>query len=92
VVAVTIPEVLSQLHQVKQQIERARAMIQAALAEVTQADALLHTTLGNIRDPSPYTATAQTRQHLTDADQAATQVTAKADEWIAKIEGTTPGK
>jgi hypothetical protein len=33
---------------------------------------------------------AQTRQHLTDADRSAGQVTAKTDEWIAKIQGTAP--
>jgi len=89
---VTIPEVISQLRQVKEHLDRARAAIREALTELGKAEALLRYTLGNIRDTSVYTVPAQTKQHLTDADQGLDLTDRKVDEWIGKIAGTGPGK
>jgi hypothetical protein len=89
---VTIPEVLSQLRQVKEHLDRAKAAIQQAMSELGKAEALLHYTLGNIKDKSIYALLAQAKQRLTEAAQAADLTSSKTDEWIRKIHGTAgPG-
>lgn len=87
----TLPEVVSQLQQVKEHLARARSAIRQAVAELGQAERLLRYTLGNIRDQSVYAVPAQAKQHLTDADQAADLTSRKVEEWIAKVLGTGPG-
>ena len=88
----TIPEVIGQLRQVKEHLDRARAAIRQALVELGKAEALLRYTLGNIRDKSIYAVPAQVKQHLTDADQGVEQTDRKVDVWLGKIAGASPGK
>jgi hypothetical protein len=89
---VTLPEVISQLRQVTEHLGRAKAAIREALSELGKAETLLRYTLGNIQDKSIYAVPAQAKQQLTSADQAAELTSRKVDEWIAKIQGTGPGK
>jgi hypothetical protein len=89
VASVTIPLIVGQLRQANQHLDRARAMIAAALTELGHADTLTQKTLGNVRDQSVYATVARTKQLLTEAGQNSNQTTQKINEWIARIDGTS---
>jgi len=84
---VTIPQVVGQLRQANQHLDRARALIAEALTEVARADTLTRQTLGNVRDTSVYAAAARTTQSLTEAAQGSQQTTQRIKVSIPRKRG-----
>jgi hypothetical protein len=81
-------EVIGQMQQARQHVERARAMIAQALTELGDAEVLIQTSLRGTTDHSLAATVAQTKQHLSSAGQGTTQTTTKIDETLARWRGT----
>lgn len=84
----TIPLLIGQLRQAMEHLGRARAAIRTAVEEIGRAEAAIRSALGSsIADRTVYTAVAQARKLLGDADGEADRTVRAAQDWITKVEG-----
>jgi CHASE3 domain sensor protein len=81
-------EVFGRMEQAKEHVERASAMVTAALTELGRADVLLKHTMQGNADQSVVAMADRARQQLTGARQGTAETTKKIDETLARWRGT----